>query len=60
MELFKRRGEIEAQIIGHSEVLEQAYFAANSELREVLKGKLEDINDGLRETEAIQSDNAQS
>ena len=60
MELFKRRGEIEAQIIGHSEALEQAYYAANSVLREVLKGKLEDINNGLKEPEAIQPDNVQS
>ena len=61
MELFKRRGEIEAQIIGRSDALEQAYFAANSELREVLKGKLDDINNGLQqEPETIQSDNVQS
>lgn len=60
MELFKKRGEIEAQIIGHSDTLEQAYFAANSGLREVLKGKLEDINNGLKGPEAIQPDNVQS
>ncbi|KAF7504311.1 hypothetical protein GJ744_002500 [Endocarpon pusillum] len=60
MELFKRRGEIEAQIISGSEALERAYYAANSELREVLKGKLEDINNGLKEPEAIQPDNLQS
>jgi len=46
VEVFKKRGEIEARIITHSRALEQAYFAANSELREVLRGKLEDIDAG--------------
>jgi hypothetical protein len=59
MGLFKRRGEIEAQIIDHSRALEQAYVAANNELREVLKGKLEDIDQGLKELKPIQPDNAQ-
>lgn len=44
MELFKRRGDIEAQIISHLRTLEQAYLSSNTELREVLKGKLEDID----------------
>ena len=48
MELFKKRGDIEAQIIAHSRVLEEAYVAANNELKEVLKGKLEDIDEGPR------------
>lgn len=46
MELFKKRGDIEAQIIAHSQVLEEAYAAANTELKEILKGKLEDIDEG--------------
>lgn len=63
MELFKRRGEIEAQIIDHSRALEQAYAAANNELREVLKGKLADIDEGLKELKelkATQPGNAQT
>lgn len=43
MELFKKRGDIEAQIISHSRVLEHAYCAANNEMRTILKGKMEDI-----------------
>ena len=48
MELFRKRGDIEAQIIAHSQSLEQAYSAANSELREALKGKVEDIDEGAK------------
>lgn len=48
MALFKKRGDIEAQIIAHSRSLEQAYYAANNELREVLKGKLEDVDQGSK------------
>ncbi len=48
MALFKMRGEIETQIIAHSRALEQACRVANNELREVLKGKLEDIDEGLK------------
>jgi hypothetical protein len=48
IELFKKRGDIEAQIIAHSRSLEQAYSAANNELREVLRGKLEDIDEGSK------------
>lgn len=57
MELFKRRGEIEAQIIHHSRALEQAYAAANNEIREVLKGKLADIGEGLKELKATEPGN---
>jgi uncharacterized protein Yka (UPF0111/DUF47 family) len=59
MELFKRRGEIEDHIINHSRALEQAYAAANNELREVLKGKLADIDEGLKELKATEPGNAQ-
>lgn len=60
MELFKRRGDIEAQIIDHSRALEQAYTAANNELREVLKGKLEDIDEGLKGPKAAPPEAAHS
>lgn len=47
MELFKKRGEIEAQIIVHSRALEQAYSNADDDLKAVLKGKQKDIETGL-------------
>lgn len=46
--LFKKRGEIEAQIIAHSRSLELAYSAASNEFKEVLKGKVEDIDEGSK------------
>jgi hypothetical protein len=52
MELFKRRGDIEAKIIEHTRILEQAYSSANSEFREILKGKLEDIGEGPKGVQA--------
>jgi hypothetical protein len=57
MELFRKRGDIEAQIIDHARILEQAYVAANSELREILKGKLEDIDEGPK---AVQHEEVQN
>lgn len=56
MELFRRRGNIEAQIINHSRALEHAYCSANNELREVLKGKLEDIDEVSKAPKAVQSE----
>ena len=46
--LFKKRGNIEAQILAHLRSLELAYSAASNEFREVLKGKMEDIDEGSK------------
>jgi uncharacterized protein (DUF2225 family) len=54
VELFKTRGDIEAEIIAHSRAMEQAYAAANGELKEVLRGQLEDIEKGSEKLNAVQ------
>lgn len=43
--LFEKRGEIEAEILQHSKILDQAYSIANRELKEVLRGKKQDIDE---------------
>lgn len=60
MELFKKRSKIEQQILSHSRTLEQAYSAANNELKVVLKGKLEDIEQGPRVPNATHANDGQS
>jgi hypothetical protein len=60
MELFKKRGDIEAHIIRHSRVVEQAYCDANKELGEILTGKLEDIEGGPKTPNVGQSGHMQS
>jgi hypothetical protein len=60
MELFKKRGDIEAQIIRHSRIVEQAYCDANKELGEILRGKLADIEAGPETPKAAQSGDLQS
>lgn len=60
MELFKKRGDIEAQIISHSRILEHAYSAANNELRTILKGKMEDIESGPKTLKKLHSEDAHS
>jgi hypothetical protein len=60
MGLFKKRSDIEQQILSHSRTLEQAYSAANNELRVALKGKLEDIEQGPILPNATHTNDGQS
>jgi hypothetical protein len=60
MELIMKRGDIEAQIIRHSQIVEHAYYDANKELGEILRGKLADIEAGPVTPKATRSADLQS
>ena len=51
--LTHRKGEIEAQIIKHTQELADAYIAIRGEFEAVLKGRSEDVDEAIEALEKL-------
>jgi hypothetical protein len=50
-ELVRRRAEVEDQLVQHSRVLDQAYDAANKEMKAAARGRLDDLQSNNEDNE---------